>query len=94
MGQVAPLHLMEQFMKNCILWEVPHPGADEKCEEEEAERELLWTDRNPHSHPSSVTWQGRVRTEGVKQNLQRRGARDSTRDVLVLSLFLASLLYF
>jgi len=50
---------LEHFMKNCVLWEGPHAGAGEECEEEgaaEITRYELTTTSFHHPHLQLLGW--------------------------------------
>ena len=85
--------MLEQFVKERILWERPHAAAGEQCEEEGAAEEVLRTDCNPQSPSPCAAWGGEeVEESGAKLSLAKREGRGKV--VLVFFLFLTILLYF
>lgn len=50
---------MEQFLKDCIPWEVPHAGEEEEDEKEVAERSCYGLNTTPAPHHSDLLRVGR-----------------------------------
>lgn len=52
--------MLQQFVKDCILWEWIHAAANKKHEEEgAAEMTVLWPDSNSIPHPPVLLRKGR-----------------------------------
>lgn len=51
---------VEKFMKICILWEGPHTGAWEKCEEHGTARKCYELIATPISYSSASLSEGKV----------------------------------